>query len=141
MALGVLSLWGEGYFCWAVVLTPLRTPRAAFVDGCCRFLAAALASLAAFSGLRTTGSTCIGNEHRSWMLTQDNMSRPALHRLAIQTGKESIQSMGVFARFGHHDFIASQEIAIRCARQVMTKEHPKQRGPRDHRGEKRCTGR
>ena len=40
----VLSLWGEGYFCWAVVLTPLRTPRAAFVDGwlplgCCLSLA------------------------------------------------------------------------------------------------------
>jgi hypothetical protein len=47
-----------------------------------------------------------------------------------------MQSMGVLARCGHHDVIASQEGGIRGARQVVTKEHPKQRGPRDHRGEK-----
>src|SRR5437870_258043 len=29
----VPSLRGEGHFCWAVVLTPLRPPRAACVDG------------------------------------------------------------------------------------------------------------
>jgi hypothetical protein len=58
------------------------------------------------------------------------------HRLAIQTGKEPIQAMGVFARFGRHDFIAHQQVDLPWTVDMLTKEHPKQRGPRERLGEK-----
>jgi hypothetical protein len=48
--------------------------------------------------------------------------------------------MGVLARFGHHDFIARQEVDVLGALHVVTKEHPTARGPRDHRREQRLHG-
>ena len=106
------------------------------------FLAAALALLAAFSAsLRTTCSTRIGNERRCWMLTkrQGEEGQPG-HRLAIQTGKEPIQAMGVLAGFGDDDFIAHQQVDLLGPVHMVPKEHPKQRGPREHRGEKALDG-
>jgi hypothetical protein len=44
--------------------------------------------------------------------------------------------MGVFARFGGHDFIAHQEVDLIRTVDMLTKEHPKQGGPREHRREK-----
>ncbi len=59
-----------------VFLLPFGRPGRRFaVDGVC-FLASALALLAAFcAALRTTCSTRIGNERRSWVLTQDNVKK------------------------------------------------------------------
>src|SRR3989442_15187039 len=87
----------------ALFLLPLGRPghRLTLVGG--RFLAAALALLAAFSAsLRTTCSTRIGNERRAWTLTSDrvkkanpgtglpyklakNRSRPCVHLPALVT--------------------------------------------------------
>ena len=58
------------------------------------------------------------------------------HRLAIETGKKPIQAMGMFAGFGGHDFIAYEQVALTWTVDMVTKEHPKQGGPRDHRREK-----
>ena len=58
------------------------------------------------------------------------------HRLAIQTGKKSVQAIGVFAGFGGDDFIAHQQVHVPGTIDMMTKEHPKQCGPREHRREK-----
>jgi hypothetical protein len=44
--------------------------------------------------------------------------------------------MGVFARFGDHNFIASQQGDILWTVHMLTKEHPTQRGPREGLGEK-----
>src|SRR5262245_2623442 len=58
------------------VLAPLGTPRPRCAPRTLRFLAAALALLAAFSAsLRTTCSTRIGNECRCWRLTKDNTKK------------------------------------------------------------------
>ena len=62
------------------------------------------------------------------------------HWRAIPTGKAPIQAMGVLARVGHHDVIASQEVTLLCTLQLVTKAHPQQRGPRDHRGEQAVHG-
>ena len=42
----------------------------------------------------------------------------------------------MFARFGGHDFIAHQEVDLIRTVDMLTKEHPKQGGPREHRREK-----
>src|SRR5262249_58101177 len=44
--------------------------------------------------------------------------------------------MGVLAGFGDHDFIASGQVDIIRAVQMLTEEHPKQDRPRHDRGEK-----
>src|SRR5947209_6943147 len=44
--------------------------------------------------------------------------------------------MGILAGFGGHDFIAHQQVALTWTVDMVTKEHPKQGGPRDHRREK-----
>jgi hypothetical protein len=62
------------------------------------------------------------------------------HRLAIQTGKEPIQAMGVFACFGGHNFIARQQVDVIRTVDMLTKEHPKQHGPRERLGEKALDG-
>ena len=62
------------------------------------------------------------------------------HWLAIQTGKEPIQAMGVFAGFGGHDFIASQQVDLIWTVHMLTKEHPKQHGPWERLGEKALDG-
>jgi hypothetical protein len=48
--------------------------------------------------------------------------------------------MGVLAGFGHHDFIARQQVDTVGAIQMVTKEHPTERGPRDYRREKALHG-
>src|SRR5262249_3991844 len=57
------------------------------------------------------------------------------HRLAIQTGKEAIQAMGVCARFGGHHSTAYEPGDILGTVHMLTKEHPKQGGPWDRGGE------
>jgi hypothetical protein len=58
------------------------------------------------------------------------------NRLAIQTGKEPIQAIGVGAGFGGHDLVAHQEVDIVWTVNMLTKEHPKQDGPGEGLGEK-----
>ena len=48
--------------------------------------------------------------------------------------------MSVLARFGDHNCIACQQIDILWTVQMLTKEHPKQDGPREYRGEKALHG-
>src|SRR5215468_9805626 len=89
-------------------LLPFGRPGRRCAPGTLAFLAAVLALLAAFSAsLRTTcldtqgkRTPCLdtherhGEEGQPW------------HRLAIQTGKEPIQTLGVLAGFGDDDFVA-----------------------------------
>jgi len=42
----------------------------------------------------------------------------------------------VFVRFGDHDFIAYQQVDLIGTVDMLTKEHPKQHGPGEDRGEK-----
>jgi hypothetical protein len=56
--------------------------------------------------------------------------------LPIQTGEETIQSVRVFARFGHHHFVASEQVDLLWTVDMLTKEHPKQHSPWEHLGEK-----
>src|SRR5215470_13083737 len=95
---GVQVLSALGLF-----LLPLGRPGRRLAHGTLRFLAAALALLAAFSAaLRTTCSTRSGNERRAWTLTSDraknanprtglpyklakNRSRPCVHVPALVT--------------------------------------------------------
>ena len=56
--------------------------------------------------------------------------------LAIEAGKEAIEPMGVLARFGGYDFIADQQVDFISTVEMLTKEHPKQHGPRQYLGEK-----
>jgi len=58
------------------------------------------------------------------------------HRLTIETRKEPIQSIGVFARFRGHDFIAHKQVDLCGPIYMVPKEHPKQRGPRQRHREK-----
>jgi hypothetical protein len=64
----------------------------------------------------------------------------AWHRLAVQTGKETIQAVGVLACFGDHHFIASQEVDSICMVHMLTKEPPQQHPPRQSMGEKPLHG-
>ncbi len=48
--------------------------------------------------------------------------------------------MGVFARFGGDDLIAYQQVDILWTVHMLTKEHPKQDGPRECLGEKALDG-
>ena len=61
------------------------------------------------------------------------------YRLAVETRKKPIQPMGVFARFGGHHFITRHQVDVPGTIHMLTKEDPKQGGPRDHRRKKRCT--
>ena len=45
----------------------------------------------------------------------------------------------MFAGFSGDDFIAHQQVHVPGTVDMLTKEHPKQRGPRDHVANKRCT--
>jgi len=58
------------------------------------------------------------------------------HRLAIQTGKEPIETMGGLASFGDDDFITHEQVDLLRPIHVVPEEHPKQHGPRYHRCEK-----
>lgn len=60
--------------------------------------------------------------------------------LAIETGKESIQAIGVFARFGRHDFVPHQQVDLRGPIEMVSKEHPKQRRPWQRRCQKALDG-
>ena len=62
------------------------------------------------------------------------------HRLAIQTGKEPIEAMGGLAGFSDDDFVPPEQVDILGPIHMVPKEHPKQRGPRHHRGEKALHG-
>jgi hypothetical protein len=77
---------------------------------------------------------CLGTDPRSGEEGQP------WHGLAVQTGKEPIQTMGVWTRCRDHDFIASPEIDLSWPVQMLTQEHPKPRGPGPHRGEKTWPG-
>src|SRR5215475_330781 len=61
-------------------------------------------------------------------------------RLAVQTGEETSQTVRVFARFGHHHFVASQQIDLIWTVDMWTKEHPKQHGPWESLGEQALDG-
>jgi hypothetical protein len=61
---------------------------------------------------------------------RQNKKGQAGYGFTVQAGKETIQAVSVFTRFGHHDFIARQQIDILRAMQMLTKEHPEQAGPR-----------
>jgi hypothetical protein len=54
------------------------------------------------------------------------------HRLAVETGKEPIQAVGVFARFGGHAFIAYQQGDLIGTGDMLTEKHPKQGSPGEH---------
>ena len=62
------------------------------------------------------------------------------HGLAVQARKETIQAMRTLAGFGHDDFIASGQIDIIRAVDMLTEEHPKQDRPGNDRGEKALDG-
>jgi hypothetical protein len=66
--------------------------------------------------------------------------REARHTLAIQAGKEAVQSMGVLAGFGHDRFITAEQIDIVSLEKVGPKEEPEQRGPRQDGGEEAVDG-
>jgi len=48
--------------------------------------------------------------------------------------------MGVFTRFGGHDFITHQQGDLISTGDMLTKKHPKQHGPRERLGEKALDG-
>src|SRR5712691_1159582 len=48
--------------------------------------------------------------------------------------------MGVFARFGGHNFTARQQVDVIGTVDMLTKEHPKQHSPRERLGEKALDG-
>ena len=62
------------------------------------------------------------------------------HRLAIPTGKEAIQAMGMVARFGGANFIPDPQGDILGTGHMLTKDQPKQGGPREHGGEQTLDG-
>ncbi len=124
--------------CFVCVLAPLRTPRATLCSG--RFLLLGFRFGLAGRFLRCAAHDLLdADRERAPFLGADQGQREEgqpWHRLAIQTGKEPIQAMGVFARFGDHNFIASQQVDILWTVHLLTKEHPKQRSPREGLGEK-----
>ena len=65
------------------------------------------------------------------MLTKDNVKKASLAPACIQTGKEPVQAMGVFPRFGGYDFVACQQVDLIRTVDMLTKKHPKQHGPRE----------
>ena len=62
------------------------------------------------------------------------------HRLAVQAGEEPSEALGVFAGFRDDDFIACDEIDIRRAMHLLTKDPPKQHRPREDGGEQALDG-
>ena len=62
------------------------------------------------------------------------------HRLAIQTGEETLEALGGLAGFGAHDCIARANGDIRRAVHLGTKEPPQQHGPREDGGEQTRDG-
>ena len=127
----------KGTLALGVFLLPFGRPGRRLVHGALAFLAAALALLAAFSAsLRTTCSTRRGKTPGLHTHQRQGEEGQPWHRFAIQTGKEPIQTMGALARFGDDDFVAHEEVDILGPIHLMSKEHPKERGPRYHRREK-----
>src|SRR2546427_11321936 len=58
----------------------------------------------------------------------------------MTTGKEPIQAIGELPGFGSHDFIAHQQVDLISTVDMLTKEHPKQHGPRECLREKALDG-
>src|SRR5215213_5743876 len=58
------------------------------------------------------------------------------YRLAIQRGKEAVETGGVLAGFGHDGFIASQQIVIIRVEEMRAKKQPQEIGPGDDGREK-----
>ena len=103
-----------------------------------RFLAAALALLAAFSAsLRTTCSTRTGNERRCWMLTKDNAKKASPGTgLPYKLAKKRSRPWVRLAGFGGHDFIAHRGGRPHPHGRHADERTPKTGRPREHRREK-----
>ena len=131
----VQSLRGEGHFGLCGVLAALRTPRATCGEG--RFGLPGCGFGLASSLLRGAAHNLrYAPRERAPFLETDPGPRAASQPwsgLALQTGKEPLQSLGVFAGFGHHDFIARQQVDPCGAIPLVTKEPPTARGPRAYR--------
>src|SRR5262249_4880408 len=132
------SLRREGPVGLRRVLAALWTPRSTLVArglgllGCCFGLAGGLLRIAASHLLDADRKRApfVGAEQGTGAASQSG------HRLAIETGKEPVQAIGMFPRFGGHALIAHQQVALTRTVDMVTKEHPQQGGPRDHRREK-----
>ena len=57
------------------------------------------------------------------------------NHVAVHPGKETIQPVGMVARFADHHLIAGQNVDIVWPMQMLTEEHPEQHRPGQHRGE------
>jgi hypothetical protein len=123
---------------FGLVLAALRTPWTALFCGWFLLLGVRF-------GLGG-GFLCVATDHlldaqrkRAPCLGADQRQREkgqARYRLAVQTGEESSQAIGVFARFGGYDLIARQQVDVIWPVHMLTKEYPKQHGPRERLGEK-----
>src|SRR5262252_5514079 len=130
---------GVAAFDW--VLLPCGRPRGRLVVETVCFLASAFALLAAFSA--SLHDLLDADRERAPLLDTDQgqcEEGETWHRLAIETGKEPIQAMSNFAGFGGHDFIAHQQVALISTVDMLTKELPKQHGPRERLREKALHG-
>src|SRR4029453_52218 len=80
------------------------------------------------------GAPCVDTHERA------GQAGEAGARLPLQTGEETIQPVGVCARFGHHHFIASQPVDRRWRVDGLTTEQPTPHGPWECRGEPALDG-
>ena len=136
------ELWCEGPVGLGFVLAALWTSRAPpcggrwLLLGCCLGLAGSFLRFTAHDLLdaHREGAPCVDTHER-----EGKEGSPG-DRLPGQTGEETIQPVGVFARFGHHHFVANQQGDLIWTVAMLTKEHPKQHGPREGLGEKALDG-
>ena len=106
-----------------------------------RLALAALAWLATFSAsLRTTCSTWIGNERCAYTLTKARAKKAKPGTGLPYRLEKTIQAMSGLADFGDHYCIASQHVDLLGTVERRMKEHPKERRPREHGGEKALHG-
>src|SRR2546426_10167398 len=132
------ALWRGRDVGFGFVLAALRTPWTAFSRGWFLLLGVRFGLGGGFLGV-TTDHLLDAQRKRAPCLGADQRQREkgqARHRLAVQTGEEAIQAIGVFARFGVYDFIARQQVDVIRPVHMLTKEYPKQHCPRERLGEK-----
>jgi hypothetical protein len=136
------QLWRQRHVSFGFVLATLWAPWPTLSAGWGRLFTSRFGLVGRFFCVATHDLLDTDRERASLLRAhqgQREEGQPG-NRFAIQTGKEPIQAIGVCARFGGHDLIAHQQVAIVWTVDMPTKEHPKQDGPWEGLGEKALDG-
>jgi hypothetical protein len=120
---------------------PFGRPGSRLTAGSGFFLAAVFAFLrACSSGRCTTCSSRNGKARRVVVLTTARLKKARPAPLFAAPPEKAVEAMHVLAGFGHHHFIASQDIAVVGLEEMVAKEEPAHLRPGNSGGEEALHG-